>query len=341
MTMSRAPGLNHGHHPMHGWMPSPSLRRRSSSFSRMPPSPTTLDHRVHHVPTMSQSSSCDSTSSATCSRQRRLNSPKHDYSSSKTVTMSRTPTSSFDSPREIAASVLLLGRDSTPSSKREISASSEQDESSSNPQKTRPLKKRKTKISTFPCHVSPMSLPTDTPDTSRSYEEDPDDNGNSNREATRRSSGSSSKSRSPSPSRAILPHFPSVLHMLLSSTTASTGQVVQWLPHGKAWKIVRWEALRRTVLPQFFPQFSGSIDAFLRHLVAWGFEEVTNGPDIGAYSHAVSSKCLENCAVHYGIASHALHAHARFCYRCFLVTAQSVVARCNNLGLKNVMIRRP
>ena len=42
-------------------------------------------------------------------------------------------------------------------------------------------------------------------------------------------------------------------------------------------------------MPQFFPQLAGSIDAFLWHLAAWGFEEIQDGPDVGAFGHTVSS----------------------------------------------------
>jgi hypothetical protein len=49
-----------------------------------------------------------------------------------------------------------------------------------------------------------------------------------------------------------VPNFPDCLHMVLSQPEA-TGSVLQWLPHGHAWRVVRWDALRRIVLPKFFP----------------------------------------------------------------------------------------
>jgi hypothetical protein len=80
------------------------------------------------------------------------------------------------------------------------------------------------------------------------------------------------------------------------------GKVVQWLPDGEAWKVVRWDALRRQILPRYFADLidengisCGTIDAFLFHLSAWGFEEIKDGPDAGAYRHDVSiytSGCL-------------------------------------------------
>lgn len=100
---------------------------------------------------------------------------------------------------------------------------------------------------------------------------------------------------SPPPSQVVIEHFPTVLHDVLTNSDFA-GNVVQWLPGGEAWKILRWDALRRKVLPQHFSKLqdedgkvAGSIDAFLWNLAAWGFEEIQSGPDVGAYKHKVSS----------------------------------------------------
>lgn len=92
-----------------------------------------------------------------------------------------------------------------------------------------------------------------------------------------------------------IPHFPSILHTLLGHHDFKN--VFQWLPHGKAWKVVRWDALRRETMPQHFPHLCqetdgsgkpiGSIDGFLRHVRGWGFEEIKDGPDCGAYHHVL------------------------------------------------------
>lgn len=98
---------------------------------------------------------------------------------------------------------------------------------------------------------------------------------------------------SPPPAQVMIKHFPTILHNVLTSSDFAES-VVQWLPDGKAWKILRWDALRRKVLPKHFSELKDeegrvgiSIDAFLWHLAAWGFEEVQSGPDVGAYSHEV------------------------------------------------------
>lgn len=95
----------------------------------------------------------------------------------------------------------------------------------------------------------------------------------------------------------VVPNFPEVLHNVLSRSDKNSS-VVQWLHHGQAWRVVRWDALRRHVMPKYFPQLcqgeeqgknGGSIDAFLWNVHAWGFDEIKDGPDVGAYSHRVSS----------------------------------------------------
>jgi len=92
----------------------------------------------------------------------------------------------------------------------------------------------------------------------------------------------------------VVPHFPTVLHRVLSDEQLA-GSVVTWLPDGESWKVLRWDALRREVLPRYFATLRdengsgcGTIDAFLYHLTAWGFDEVKDGSAVGAYRHEVS-----------------------------------------------------
>jgi len=186
---------------------------------------------------------------------------KHDFLTGHSL--NRTPNGSFDSPRQ--SSEIHLH------SKRVCESDGSRDSPSSVASNSRPLKKRKK----YPCHVSPVSGSVTTP------------------EATSRASSDSEEEKaraSSPPSQLTFPHFPSLLHTVLSSTT---DKVLEWLDDGKSWRIVRWDALRRNILPKFFPQLqdekteSGSIDAFLQQLTAWGFKEITEGPDAGAYSHEV------------------------------------------------------
>ena len=82
-------------------------------------------------------------------------------------------------------------------------------------------------------------------------------------------------------------HFPSQLYDLLDAASAEDEGVLQWCSNGKAWRIVRWDALRKSVLPKHFG--GASVDTFLSEISAWGFTEVSNGNDAGAYVHTVSS----------------------------------------------------
>lgn len=107
---------------------------------------------------------------------------------------------------------------------------------------------------------------------------------------------SSSSLSSTFPSQVLIPHFPTVLHHVLADKELD-GKVIQWLPDGEAWKVVRWDAMRRQVLPKYFADLRdengsgcGTIDAFLYHLDAWGFEEIQDGTNAGAYRNDVSKK---------------------------------------------------
>lgn len=228
-------------------------------------SPETAPDRIHRVP------------------------PADDASSVAT----KKESASFDS-QDVAHSVLLLaaGRPRQVDSK-------DTDEEEESVQRV-PLKKRKiTSIlrkQQTPCNVSPMSHGSKSLSVAESSSTRTPSYDLKDGQALLDSSKISDTKEiavAP-PAHVIIPHFPSVLHSLLTDSEFS-GSVVQWLPHGQSWKIVRWDALRRQVLPTFFPQLgeedgkrtSGSIDAFLWHLSAWGFEEVTHGPDAGAYANVV------------------------------------------------------
>ena len=54
-----------------------------------------------------------------------------------------------------------------------------------------------------------------------------------------------------------VPHFPSLLHDVLTNSRHA-GSVLEWLPHGQGWRVLRWDEMARTVLPEHFPQFCSS-----------------------------------------------------------------------------------
>lgn len=212
----------------------------------------------------------------------------------------------------------------------------ERQDAATSTKSNRPLKKRKNYVSILHnksedeqvpepgdvCHVSPMSnssksttagvtLETRSPcnDTHStpsglSYELKGDGADKIVHENTKKGAACSASAQPQT--HEMIPHFPSALHWLLTeslSTSASREFVVdhsamQWVSHGQAWRIVRWDAFHRQVLPMLFPQLSveldgrpvatGSIDAFMWQLAAWGFEEIKDGPDVGTFAHTVS-----------------------------------------------------
>lgn len=237
-------------------------------------------------------------------------SPTHHDSKDPQETISKQP---FDSDtHDIAASVLLLATAASKKAPAAIDGAMDDTEDTvdSSIDGSRPLKKRKAVTDILrtkhdeeqdnAIHVSPMSHNSkNTTDLSAGGTSSNDVSPNSARleEGTTKNGAKITRN----PANAMIPHFPSALHWLLTESSAhptvpeyaSVASVIQWVSHGQAWKIVRWEALRREVLPKFFPQLldgtttNGSIDAFLWQLSAWGFEEIKDGPDVGAYTHSV------------------------------------------------------
>ena len=103
------------------------------------------------------------------------------------------------------------------------------------------------------------------------------------------------------PAAMDVSHFPSTLHKILTSSKF-LGTVLEWLPHGQAWRVLRWDELAKSVLPVFFPSmclddesnYGERMNCFLWHVRSWGFQEVKDiGPDMGAYWHNVRRRIYE------------------------------------------------
>jgi HSF-type DNA-binding len=201
-------------------------------------------------------------------------------------------TKSFES-HEIAASVLLLASSIRDNERQTTGKSNEGgDESDDNgstqfADSSRPLKKRKNvteiNVNEHTFHVSPMS-----------GKSSPSDPGLESSTSNTPTSAYDTREHEnllvkPSPIlptfKSTIADFPLLLHSVLSDAEFENN-VMKWLPDGKFWKIIRWDALRRQVMPKYFPSID-SIDIFLLHLQSWGFNEITEGPDAGAYSHMV------------------------------------------------------
>jgi hypothetical protein len=227
-----------------------------------------------------------------------------------------------ESAEETAACALLMA-----STAPRNSPNSETTQQISN-EESKPTKKRKKHLDVLrrnqktidpatgsPCQVSPVSASSAESHDGHS-EEGLSTGTHSSRTTMTLHEASSSGSydermkKTAPPEHVDVPHFPGILHKVLSQTNAQT--VLQWLPHGRAWKIVRWDALRREVLPRYFPELcqekgEGSIDSFLGQVRAWGFEEIKDGPDAGAYRHTVSKFLTMIYAVLVAVALHTIH----------------------------------
>jgi len=300
-SMSMPSSSSNGH--------APSNSNTSTSFQQSQP----LFHRVPDSPAegLTKNDDADKPSESNVEQQQAEQSQSlHDDDNQHSSEMSA------------AANVLLLAAAASKESRMlQQDGETTDDADNSTITSNGPLKKRKTVVDILrqkpdaasgpnadPYHVSPMSHGSKTTmnesttpnssamsSTSRalSYEskEDPTKTSKNNAASTT----NSPKSAIQFPSHSLVPYFPSALHWLLTESSsqnagpeyAAARSVLQWVPHGQAFRVVRWDALRKQVLPQFFPQLVASMDAFLWHLSAWGFEEIQDGPDVGAFGHTV------------------------------------------------------
>jgi hypothetical protein len=185
--------------------------------------------------------------------------------------------------REIAASVLLLaagGHDKIVP-KRDAASTGSSDSNV-------PLKKRKMLASSSTNHTVTTTKNSNNED-SASVRVSPVSHGSRSTLSPEHTHATSYDQTKPHttperalPSQVVVLHFPCELYRLLEQDAT---KVLQWLPHGRAWRIVRWDALRTTILPQHFG--GTSVDGFMAQLLDWGFVEITDGDDAGAYYNAV------------------------------------------------------
>jgi len=71
------------------------------------------------------------------------------------------------------------------------------------------------------------------------------------------------------------PTFPMKLHMILANRDFQ--DIVTWLPHGRAWRVLRPKIFEDRVIPMYFRH--GKFSSFLRQVNGWNFKRVTGGAD--------------------------------------------------------------
>jgi HSF-type DNA-binding len=89
--------------------------------------------------------------------------------------------------------------------------------------------------------------------------------------------------------------FPVKLYAILAQKEFH--EIISWMPHGRAWKVLKASMFESLVMPLFF-EYS-NYHSFNRLVNAWSFRRVSSGPDRGAYYHEVrnsrtSSKLVGN-----------------------------------------------
>lgn len=76
-------------------------------------------------------------------------------------------------------------------------------------------------------------------------------------------------------------NFPLKLHEILGNPEFS--HILSWLPHGRAWRIVRHKEFEEKVIPLYFRH--GRYSSFARQVNGWGFRRIKHGTDYNAYYH--------------------------------------------------------
>ncbi|CAJ1934300.1 unnamed protein product [Cylindrotheca closterium] len=76
-----------------------------------------------------------------------------------------------------------------------------------------------------------------------------------------------------------VPNFPAKMMAILSRPEYS--DIVTWLDHGRAWKVLKSHQFETEVIPKFFEH--AKFSSFIRQANGWGFRRITQGKDRNAY----------------------------------------------------------
>ena len=92
------------------------------------------------------------------------------------------------------------------------------------------------------------------------------------------------------PGRA--PNFPAKMHAILNRDDFC--DVISWLPHGRAWRVLKPKQFEQQVIPMFFEHTKFS--SFVRQANGWGFRRITQGRDRNSYYHPLFLRGLPHLA---------------------------------------------
>jgi HSF-type DNA-binding len=95
-----------------------------------------------------------------------------------------------------------------------------------------------------------------------------------------------SKEKDPDPLSPLtppgrVPNFPAKMHAILSRSELS--EIVSWMPHGRAWRVLKPREFEVKVVPLFFEH--AKFSSFIRQANGWGFRRITQGRDRNCYYH--------------------------------------------------------
>lgn len=78
-----------------------------------------------------------------------------------------------------------------------------------------------------------------------------------------------------------VPNFVAKMHAILSRPDLA--DVIAWMPHGRAWRVLKPREFEIRVIPTYFEH--AKFSSFIRQANGWGFRRITQGPDRNAYYH--------------------------------------------------------
>lgn len=85
-----------------------------------------------------------------------------------------------------------------------------------------------------------------------------------------------------------VPNFPAKMHAILSRSDLT--EIVCWLPHGRAWKVLKPREFEVRVIPTYFEH--AKFSSFIRQANGWGFRRITHGKDRNSYYHPLFLRAL-------------------------------------------------
>lgn len=78
-----------------------------------------------------------------------------------------------------------------------------------------------------------------------------------------------------------VPNFPAKMHSILSRPDLA--DIISWMPHGRAWRVLKPREFEVRVIPTYFEH--AKFSSFIRQANGWGFRRITQGRDRNAYYH--------------------------------------------------------